>query len=622
MKLVFTRARLAVLPLALSAAFPSFAQNTSAGTLQDVVVTATRNPQLLSSVAAHTTVITREDIENSQSIDVVALLEREVSLQRVQYGGIGTVSNVFLRGLPALDTLVLVDGVPQLGQDAVASVGLENMMLDNIERIEIVRGNVSAIYGSGAIGGVIQIFTRKAQKAPSFSLMAEAGPRGTGKLAAQTSTTAGNTAISVGASHLTTEGFPTLNAAQNLNANQNDHGYQNNSSNVSISHKVNEDHLIGVQTTQSQGMVRFESNYGIPTDTNSSITTTNNTNLFTDDTFGNLHSRLSFGTRSQSTSTFNTGSYTATTGSNTRVESLDWVITNALGSNWLATAGFNGQSQHIDTTSADPADSLYNKDRDTHAVFAGLEGNFGPVSLQINGRNDSVGDWKQSTGYLGGGYALTDAFKVIASVSTAFNAPPLGYLYDTVYGGNPALQPELAHSNEVSFQYASGGQWVRVTYFDTRIENQLNYDLTSFTFTNLARTHNTGVELSYKGNIGDTKLSASLTGQNPVDELTGQTLARRAKTLISLGATQPIAAWRLGADLHYVDQRNDANPPNPSKTLAAYTVLDLTAAYTYSKEIKFTARLANASDQNYQNAYGYNQEPRSLYLGAVWTPKF
>jgi vitamin B12 transporter len=132
------------------------------------------------------------------------------------------------------------------------------------------------------------------------------------------------------------------------------------------------------------------------------------------------------------------------------------------------------------------------------------------------------------------------------------------------------------------------------------------------------------VEVSYKGVIGTTEMRASLTQQNPVDETTGQQLARRAKSMASVGVSQPFGAWRTGADLRYVGDRNDTNSstsPGLPVVLGAYSVLDITLAYRYSPQLLLTARLDNVTDETYQTVYGYNQQPRSLYAGLTWTPK-
>ena len=195
------RARPALLVLSIVCTQAALAQSTPvSGQLNPVVVTATRNSQLLGSALPFTSVINRDDIERSQATDLVTLLQREAGLQRTQNGGIGSVSSVFIRGAASLQTLILVDGVPQNKQDASGAVSLEHVMLENVERVEIVRGNVSAIYGSGAIGGVIQIFTKTGSREPLASVSAQVGPRATRKLSGNFSGSVGNTAISVGVS--------------------------------------------------------------------------------------------------------------------------------------------------------------------------------------------------------------------------------------------------------------------------------------------------------------------------------------------------------------------------------------------------------------------------------------
>jgi vitamin B12 transporter len=132
--------------------------------------------------------------------------------------------------------------------------------------------------------------------------------------------------------------------------------------------------------------------------------------------------------------------------------------------------------------------------------------------------------------------------------------------------------------------------------------------------------------LSYRGSVGATDLRASLTVQDPVDEITSQRLARRAANLLSLGLSHPLGPWRFGADLQYSSERPDAySDPltfsTISTTLPAYSVLDLSVSYQLSPAVMLKARLDNATDQSYQTVYGYNQQSRSLYLGLTWTPK-
>ncbi|NVO07823.1 MAG: TonB-dependent receptor, partial [Rhodoferax sp.] len=400
----------------------------------------------MSATSAHTTVITRTDIENSQALDVVTLLQREAGLQGTQNGGMGGTSTLFLRGLPSLNTLVLIDGVPQTKQDASGAVSMEHIMLDNVERIEIVRGNVSAIYGSGAIGGVIQIFTRDGSQGSSASLGLEIGPRNTAKGVANVGISAGDSYLSAGISRLTTDGFSAINTQQYTFANPDNDGYQNTSSHLSLSHKLNKDHRIGLQMAQSSGDTTVDSNFNgsLPGDTHFYAARMNQASVFSDDTFGTWRSRLTLSQQSEHDTFVEYGSFAADYGYTTRTQMLSWVNTLPIGDNWLGTAGVEEQQQHVETTANDGFTPPYDSNRLADAFFVGMEGCFGPLSVQLNLRNDKIGEARKDTGYLGLGYALTDALKLTASTSTAFNAPPLGYLYDP-FAGNPLLNPETAN---------------------------------------------------------------------------------------------------------------------------------------------------------------------------------
>jgi vitamin B12 transporter len=606
-----------------SVAAPSglMAQTQTVSSLHEVVVTASRNPQPLSAASAHTTVITRADIETSQAIDLITLLQREAGLQGTQNGGLGSASTLFLRGMPSLDTLILIDGVPQTKQDASGAVSLEHILLDNVERIEILRGNVSAIYGSGAIGGVIQIFTRAGSQEPSAQLGLEVGPRNTFKSAAQFGVSAGDTHLSVGLTRLGTGGFSSVNTEQYAFSNPDADGYQNTSSNLTLTHSLTANHRLGLRWMQADASAQTDSSYSFtqPGDIHSSLSTLGQTTVYSDNTFGRWRSQVHLSEQSQRDKFVQSGSCNSVYGYLTRTQTLRWVNTLPVGDNWLGTAGIEEQQQHVDTN-ADDGTPTYDINRLADAVFVGLEGCLGPLTVQLNLRNDKLGVVSKDTSYLGLGYSLTDALKLTASTSTAFNAPPLGYLYDP-YAGNLLLKPELADSNEVGVQYGVGKDLIRATYFDTRVQDQLVYDAATDKFGNIKRARITGLEVSYRASVAGADVQASLTGQNPEDETTGKTLARRAKTMASLGVSKPFGALRPGFNVRYVGERNDVTTQGAAVNLGAYSVLDVTLVYRYSPQLLLTARIDNLSDAKYQTVYGYNQQPRSLFAGLTWTPK-
>ncbi|MEX1167345.1 MAG: TonB-dependent receptor, partial [Hydrogenophaga sp.] len=617
------RAPWAALPLAVLATFSlsplAHAQTVNALTLPETVVTATRNPQLLTAAMHHTTVISRQDIERSQATDLVSLLQREAGLQRTQSGGVGTVSTLFVRGAPSLQTLVLIDGVPQNRQDASGAVSLEHLMLDNVERVEIVRGNVSAVYGSGAIGGVIQIFTRNGTGAPGASVTAEVGPRATRKLAAQANGTVGATAISAGVSRYQTDGFSALNTAQQPGANADLDGYENTSYNLALTHKLAPQHSLGVRVNTSEGDSQYDNAFGAPVDLQTSNTRLGQVGLFTDNTWGNWRSRVTLSQQTDRSVFEDNGFFGSIERYKTGNTVLNWVNNLALGERWLVTAGLDHQRQSIQTGSTSAFGTPYDQQRNATAVFGGFEGGLGAGNVQLNLRHDSVGDLEKTTGYLGYSLPVSASVKLIASTSTAFNTPPLGYLFAPGFG-NPLLRPETANSQELGLQWQVGSQSLRATVFNTRVKNQLEYDRTTFAFANLGRTKNQGLEVSYKGAVGNTPLRANLTLQDPQNSLTGATLLRRAKTLWSLGASHTLAGVALDADLRFSGKRSDrysdpATFATVNTSLASYAVLDLAASYKLTADLDLRARLDNATNKTYQTVYGYNQQPRSLYVG-------
>ena len=616
--------RVAALPLAIALTFPVFAQSPSTPVLPEVVVTATRNPQLLSAALAHTTVISREEIARSQATDVITLLEREAGLQRTQNGGPGTVSSLFVRGAPTLNTLVLIDGIALNKQDASGTASLEHLMLDNIERVEVVRGNVSAIYGSAAIGGVIQIFTRGAAQTPSAAVSLDLGPRASRKVSGSVNATVGGTSLGLVVSRTESDGFSAVDTTQQPNANPDADGYRNSSVNLSLVHQLSTDHNFGLRLMRSKGDSEYDNAFGAPTDIQTSTTRLSQSSLFSDNTWGKWRSRISLGELSDKLNSRDNGVFGSDDSFVTRVTMMNWVNTVNLGTGWLATAGLELQRQRAVATTTSAFGSPYDVRRNGRSVFAGLEGHAGPGDIQVNVRHDAVGTLQENTGYVGYGLPVTDAVKLIANVSTAFNAPPLGYLFAPVFG-NPRLQPEKARSREIGLQYDRAGHLLRVTLFDTRVTDQLVYDTATFAFANIDRTRNQGAELSYQGRIGSTDLRASLTVQDPTNERTGKTLQRRARQMASFGISHPIGPWRFDGNLGYSGKRPDAytNPATFSRvetSLAAYALLDLAVSYQLSREWVLKGRLDNVTDKRYQTAYGYNQTPRSLHVGVTWSP--
>jgi vitamin B12 transporter len=586
--------------------------------LAETVVTANRSEQLLSEALPHTTVIGRDVIERSQAPDLPTLLSSEAGFQFTQNGGRGTAASLFLRGSASLQVLVLIDGVPITKQDTTGAVSLEHIMLDQVERVEVVRGNVSAIYGSGAIGGVIQVFTRRGKGEPLVQAQLELGGLRSSRASVGVLGQAGSTRYSLGLSRQGSGGFTAMDSSKYPNENPDADGYRNTSYSVSLSHEPVRGHEIGLRAMGSDGRFDFDGGgYGSLTDVYKGVNTLNTWSLFghhqisrdwrSELTYSQGRERSVYDA-SQTSSPYDSAAITQT-------RTLNWTNAVALG-NWLFTVGAERQLQGLDATDNYGLD--LQRQRSVTAWFGGVSANLGDHALQLNLRHDKAeGLDAASTAYLGYGYQLSPAWKLVASASTAFNLPPLGYLYDPS-SGNPALMPELANSREVGVQWAQGPQIVRATWFDTRTRNQLLYSFTSFTFDNVSRSTNQGLEVSYSGPVAGTDVRASLTLQDPRDESTGLAQVRRARTMAALGVSRPLGAWTLGAELRYTGERPDTSV-NPS--LDAYTLAQVSARYRLAKDTTLTARIDNLFDAKYQTAYGYNQPPRTAFVGVVWNSR-
>jgi len=584
----------------------------------EIVVTASRTEQILTDVLPHTTVLGRDAIEQSQLLDLPTLLSREAGFQFTQTGGRGGQATAFLRGAASLQVLVLVDGVPVTKQDTTGAVSLEHIMLDQVDRIEIVRGNVSAIHGSGAVGGVIQVFTRQGQGQSTVYASAERGSQGSQRWHAGAHGAAGPLAYAVSVGHLRTDGINAANLSQTLNANPDADGYRNDNYALNLSYKLSPEHKLGLRSTHFKGRFDYDvpGNFSAPTDVHQGRTQLDSQTLYWTGRLGpQWSSRLNYSDAKERNDTATVGGYSFTTRAQTRTRMVSWTHQWDLPTMVLS-AGLDHQTQGIDM--AFNSVSGLSRERQANAVYGGLIYKRAAHSLQFNLRRDDVQDLSAKDSlYLGYGYDLNNQWKLIASHATAFNMPPLGYLFDPD-SGNPNLRPETANTQEAGVQWAQGPHRLRSTWFSSLTKDLLLYDMGSFRFSNVSRVKNQGIETSYSGRFHMTDLRASLSLQDPVNEATGQQLVRRAKTLASVSVSQSMGLLTLGGSVRYTSSRPDieGKPGLPSNTL-----LDLTARYGLSRDWTLFGRVDNATDSRYQTAYGFNQLPRTTTLGLNWKMK-
>lgn len=610
---------------ALSAIFasPAQAQTDDVKSLAPVVVTASRIEQSQAEAIPTTTVITAEEIRNSRASDVISLLQTQAGIEVTQTGGAGTATSLFMRGTESRHNLILIDGVPIRDASATGTTAaFHHILPDQIERIEIVRGNVSAIYGSGAIGGVIQIFTKQGTGEPKVNLSSEVGSRGTTKVSGGVLGKTGDTRYMFSASRYETDGFSANNTKQFSSENPDKDGDRNVSVAGSVSHEWRRGHEIGARlyandakfsydgggdgpstriddgTSKQKTIAAFSKNRFLP-NWLSTITASETEIKRRDTTIGGLY-----------------GDSDARYKGNTTM--MQWTNEWMLSPNWAMTAGVDAAKEKADTYASYSVPTDFYHSRSNSSFYGGVNGKIDAHSFQVNTRNDHVGgSGSDTTGYLGYGYALTPTWKLIASTSTAFLAPTLYQLYDNTYG-NSDLKAERSRSKEAGIQYASGPTLVRAVIFETHTRDLIGY---TTTYINIGKASNRGMEMNAVSHIMGVDARASLTLQSPKDDTTGDQLARRAKTLASLAASKSFSALRIGGDVQYGGHRPDSDYttwPATSVDVSSYVLFNLNARYQVSKELSVYGRIENVFDREYQTAYGYNQAERGFFAGIEW----
>ena len=584
--------------------------------LELVIVTPARMQQSQDRAIADTTVLDELDIRQSGAYDLPTLLRTLAGVEIYQSGGLGKQSSTFMRGTNSSHVVVLLDGV-RINSATTGTTALEHIMLDSIERIEVVRGNVSSLYGSEAIGGVIQLFTKRGRAgAPVLNVSAGLGSYGTKRLAVGLSGVTDVTSFSVNIGKVKTEGVSAINTQIAPTANPDKDGYDNTTFNARIQHTINDDHHLSATLFKTRADSQYDNAFNLATtDRNKTRVGIEKLSLGLDNQFTEMwQSKLRWGRGTDDSKDFLNGA------ENSRIKTTNKQLVWQNELQLADTQHLNLAAERLEQSVA--SNTLYTlTTRSANSVLAGYIGEYGAQQVQFNLRQDRYSDFgAANTGLFGYGVSFSDSWRATLSISNAFKAPTFNDMYAPVaWGGNPDLQPERANNREIGLRYMSDGQRIDVIYFDNRIQDLIAYQFPLVM--NVKRARIDGVELSYVGEFGDTYVKANMTMQNPRDISTGQLLLRRAKLFANLSISQQLGALKIGGEWQYSDKRADIDINTFARTiLAAYDVMNLTANYTLTKRIDLLARVDNLFNQNYVLAHGYNTLGRALFIGLNYKP--
>lgn len=597
--------RAAAWPIALSAASVCAAAQAQTMQLPETVVTATRSASRADELVSEVKVVDRAAIEASTARTLPELLARTAGVQTAATGGRGSNSQVFIRGAENRHTILLVDGV-RLGSATAGTPSWETIPIEMIERIEVLKGPASALYGSEGVGGVIQVFTRKGRAGfhPQASLTA--GSARYGQASASLAGGQGGLGYAIGVQRQVESGrsstYPWVPFGQH-NADRDP--FRQNALNASVSYAFNPQWSADAALTYSDGVVHFDDGQGIDARTAIRALVAHAGVKGRPTAAWQTEVRLSQG---KDTANLIEANFPGAFQTDQRQLTWQNTIESPVG---VVLAGLERREQKIDATTAYDVTG-----RTIDAVFAGVNSSAGPHSWQVNLRRDSNSQFGDAnTGFAGYGFRITPAWRVHASHGTSFVAPSFNQLYFPNFG-NPALQPERGKNTDVGIGFTQGHHEVRLVRFDNRIRGFM----TNTTLpVNIPRARIDGWTLGYEGRFDALALRANLEDLDPRNEANGRQLPRRAKQQVNLGADYRLGAWRFGGSLLHVGSRfDDAANKLP---LSAYTTADAYADWQFARDWSLQAKVNNLTDKHYETAHGYVQAGRSFYVTVRWQPK-
>jgi vitamin B12 transporter len=569
----------------------------------DVFVTATRTPIAKKNVIADTTTINEEEIERAGSSSLTDLLQRQPGIEIYNSGGQGKVSSLHIRGSESDHVVVLIDGL-RVNQVTSGLTAFENIPLSQIEKIEIVRGSSSSLYGAGAIGGVIQIFTKKGVS--GFKPYAAMGYGKYDTRTAQAGIRAGNdsTNYSINVSSLSTDGFSAYKTNNPIFSDKD--GHNNLSLSGSINHKFNQDNSIGLKFIKSSGNNKYDSrNQFDPTNDSFNYKNKMDTQVlginFSNKVTNDWQSDLKIG---QSIYKYNDNfnfdlGIAGWTPNNSKQNQLSWLnnINLPIGSLQLM---YDFNRETINKSLG------YDKsERNNSGYMIGYLLHKDNHNLQLNYRvdNNSAYD-KFNTGNVGYGYHLNNQWNISALYGTAFRAPNfMDLYYCSPYWGcsnNPNLKPEESKNIEASLRYQKDVDKFSVTVFQNKIDNFIQLDSSGIP-QNTEKAKFEGITLNSSTFIDHFQLFGNITFQSAKNEVTNEKLLRRAQNYGNAGLNYYFSQWNLGAEITAQGTKKESAAEIPG-----YALMNLVADYKINNSMKLNFRLNNVLNKDYALAYEGN----------------
>jgi vitamin B12 transporter len=605
------------------------AQAQSNNSLRETVVTASRVATPVTDVIADVSIIDRVQIERSGAVGIADVLARLPGIEFARNGGPGATTGLYVRGAETRFMAVFIDGV-RVDSQSTGGATWEAIPLSQIDRIEVVRGPVSAVYGSDAMGGAIQIFTRKGEAGFAPYAGVGIGTYGTRKWEAGFSGAQGGVDYALGLAREASSGFNTRTLA---GYNTDDDGYTSESVSAQLGWQLNNAHRLEATALSSNNDSQYDASNKKPQSTldDHSLHMLQTKGLSWRARWNDQYSTKLSMTESrdqyETKSSNNSSSYLTMT----RLKGYLWQNEFRIDAH-LLTAALERKVDYLENgLTINPATAVV-RDRFQDALAIGYGWREQKHSMQLNARHDQDSEFgAKDTGSAAYGYDLSAQWRASASVGTAFRVPTLFQRFGT--SGLASLQPETSQNKELGIRYTEGStSWGVITYLN-QVSNLITFvnkqgscpnntpptkGATPGCYFNTAQAEYAGITISGRQRLGDINLYASLDVQALRDIVKGKFLPRRASHHANLGGDTHWGAWNVGAELQLSGARYDDTAN--LLVLPGYALANLHASTKLDKDWTLLARVDNLLDATYQLANGYATLGRSLYLGLKWSP--
>lgn len=586
----------------------------AAPSLEPVVVTASRLPTPLGQVLADVTVIDREAIERQGASDLATLLSRQGGIEFDRNGGPASATGVFLRGANARFTAVLIDGQRVDSQNLQGGASWQSLPLAAIDRIEIVRGAASALYGSDAVAGVIQIFTRQGRSGPPvLDLGLALGARQRVQWDASIAGAVGRIDFAVTGAHEQAVGASAITEPSNFNFHPDDDGHRLTQWTGRFGLQMTPGQRVELSSTRSRSRAAYDEGETLASPWSTSTVDTLNVR-WTAQWTPTLTGRYSLGEASDAVHIESDYTFRSQTRMRTALAQHDW----QLGDHALQLLLERRNDQLSDDADWGSSFGVPVTRRHQEAVGLGHGWASEGRSVQWKVRRDDDSEFgSHTTAALAVGWPLGAGWSARASVARAFRAPTLYERFAT-YGGSADLQPEASRQAELGLTWKGHGSRAALTWYRNRIEGLIDYDLIDNRYVNVGLAVLRGLSFTAETSWQGWQVQSHLDVQDPRNALTDQRLVRRAHVHGSVDIGREWAGWTLGAEIKASGDRFDdvAN----TRRLGGYALLNLYAQTQLHARWKLLVRVDNVLDKSYETAQDYAMPGFAGLVALRFTP--